>query len=164
MRRSLPGITAVVVFAAASLLASSSAFARAGDRSVDETYPVATTVCAKAHAGTLPPRLAPQAVAVMGACDTLENGFRPLVASVDAAESQYLTTVSTQKGLVAAVCTRPVSDHAACTAARSSAHAAISAARDTERTAVTAFHTGVEGNRTTFWSTIGTLRSGSATT
>jgi hypothetical protein len=163
MRRSLPGIAAVAVVAAASLIASSSALARAGDRTVSETYPVATAVCAKAHAATLPPRLAAQAVAVIGACDTLENAFPPLVASVDAAESQYLSTVSAQKGLVAAACTRPVSDHAACVSARSSARTAIITAHGTERTAVTAFHTAVEGNRTAFWNTIGALRSGSAT-
>jgi len=163
MRRPLPGIAAVAVVAAASLVASSSALARAGDRTVDETYPVATAVCAKAHANTLPPRLAPQAAAVIGACATLENAFRPLVANVDAAEAQYLATASAQKGLVAAACTRPVSDHAACLSARTSARASIITARGTKQAAVVTFHTMVQGNRNAFWSTIGALRGTSST-
>jgi hypothetical protein len=163
MRRPLPGIAAVAVLAAASLAASSSALARAGDRTVDQTYPVATAVCAKAHTGTLPPRLAPQAAAVIGACETLENAFRPLVASVDAAEAQFLAVVSAQKGFVAAACTRPVSNHAACRSARASARAAIISARGTRQGAVLSFHTAVEGNRKAFWNAIGALRGTSPT-
>lgn len=159
MRRTLPLIAAAVT--AASLGVTSSALARAGDRTVDETYPVATAVCVKAHAGTLPPKLVGQQTAVLSACDTLENAFPPLVATVDAAEAQYLSVVSTQKGLASAACTRPVSDHAACVQARLSAHSAVIAAHGTARDAVVAFHTAVEANRNTFWSTLQSLRTAS---
>jgi hypothetical protein len=154
--RQLPLIAVAV--AAASLAASSTAFARAGDRTVDQTYPVATALCAKAHSAMLPPRLAPQASAVIAACDTLENAFPPLVATVDAAEAQYLSAVSAQKGQITATCTRPVSDHAACRSARLSARAAIITAHGTELEAVVAFHTAVEANRATFWTTVQALR------
>lgn len=160
MRRHLPVIAAAV--AVASLGVSSSAFARAGDRGVDQTYPVATALCVKAHAGTLPARLAPQVSAVVSACDTLENAFPPLVATVDAAESQYLYVVSTQKGLVATACTRPVAVQATCATARRNARTTMIAAHGTEGTAVLAFHTAVETNRTTFWSTIQSLRGGTS--
>jgi hypothetical protein len=157
MRRQLPVIAVAVV--AVSLATSASALARAGDRSVDETYPVATALCTKVHAGTLPPRLASQASAVMGACDTLENAFGPLVVTVESAQSQFLGVVSTQKGLVTAACVRPVSDHGACISARTSARAAIVAARGVDRAAVATFHSSVEANRSAFWTTIQSLRS-----
>jgi hypothetical protein len=160
MRKQLPMIAVVV---AVSLVASASALAAAGDRSVDQTYPVATALCVKAHTAALPTRLAAQGSAVLSTCDTLENAFPQLVATVTAAESQYLKVVSVQKGLISSPCVRPVSDHTACVDTRTSARAAIVAAHGVERTAVTAFHTSVEANRTAFWTTIQSLRGPTST-
>jgi len=130
---------------------------------VDQTYPVATALCVRAHAGTLPAKLQPSVSAVISACDTLENAFPPLVATVDAAESEYLSTVSSQKALVTAPCTRPVSNHGACATVRADVHAAIVTAHGNEAAAVLTFHTAVEANRKAFWSTIESLRGGSST-
>jgi hypothetical protein len=141
---------------------SSSALARVGDRSVDQTYPVATALCARAHASTLPTKLAPQSAAVISACNTLVNAFAPLQSTVDAAEAAYLTTVSQQKALVAAACTRPVSDHAACNAARDTKTTTIATAATTRMNAATSYRTAIEANRTTFWATIQSLRRGSS--
>jgi hypothetical protein len=146
-----------------TLTVTASAMARAGDRTAAETYPVATALCVNAHAATLPPRLEPSAAKVIVACDTLANAFGPLVSTVDAAEAQFLSTVSNQKSLVAAACPRPVKDHAACLAARTTKHTTNAAARVTLQSAVATFHTAVEANRTTFWSTIQPLRGASST-
>jgi hypothetical protein len=143
---------------ALTLTMTTSAFARAGDRPFAQTYPVASVLCVKAHAGTLGPKLQPQAAAVITACDTLENAYGPLVSTVDAAESTYLSVVSTQKGLVTAACPMPVTNQSACAAARATAKSTIAAARMTEHTAATAYRTAIEANRTTFWNTIGALR------
>jgi hypothetical protein len=161
MRRQLPLIAVAV--AVVSLVASASALAAAGDRSVDQTYPVATALCVKAHTGALPTKLVAQASAVVSACDTLENAFPPLVATVDGALSQYLKVVSAQKNLVAAACVRPVSAHTACVDARTSARAAIVVAGGVRRVAVTSFHSSVEANRSAFWTTIQSLRGPSST-
>jgi hypothetical protein len=162
MRTRMLGIVGAV--ALAGLVAAPGALARAGDRTVNQTYPVATALCVKAHTGTLPAKLAPHTAPVITACDTLINAFSPLQVTVDAAESQFLGTVSTQKSLVASVCTKPVADHAACTTARLKATAAIAGARATEVTAVATFHAAVETNRAAFGQTIVTLRGGSSTT
>ena len=84
MRR---GLIACISGAAALMLAASgSAFARAGERTLAETYPVATVVCAKARTGApLPPRLTGARAGVVLAFNTLENAFGPLVCTVDAA-------------------------------------------------------------------------------
>jgi hypothetical protein len=143
---------------ALTLTVTTSAFARAGDRPFAETYPVASALCVKAHAGTLGSKLNPQAGAVVTACDALENPYGMLVSTVDAAEAIYLNVVSTQKGLVTAACPRPVTNKATCSTARATAKSAIAAARTIEQTAVTAYHTSIEANRTTFWNAISALR------
>jgi hypothetical protein len=162
MRRQL--LVVVGAVAALALGAAPAALARAGDRTLTDTYPVATALCVKAHANTLPPRLGPQVTAVITACNKLYNGFPPLVTAVDGAESSYLQTVADQKTLVAAACAKPVTNRPACIAARTNAHGTITAAHLNEVAAISTFHAGVETNRTTFWSTIQTLRGSSTST
>ena len=142
-----------------ALVTAQGAFARAGERTAAQTYPVASALCVKARNNALPPRLATSDTAVRTACDTLLNAYGPLVSSVDSAESTLLSTLSTQRGLVAAACTRPVANRAACHAARASALSVDRAARTTEIAAVARFHASVEANRNTFWTTIQSLRS-----
>ena len=165
MRRQVLGMVGAAI--AVSLMVPGSALARAGDRTFAETYPAATALClrATAHPAALGPKLAPHAAQVIGACQTLNNAFLPLVSTVDTAEAALLNTLAAQKLLVATACPRPVpaSEKAACKAARATAHTTDATARSTERTAVTAFHTAIEANRTTFWSAIASLR-GTATT
>src|SRR5579871_1440124 len=103
---------------AIALATSGSALARAGDHTFAQTYPVASALCVKAHAAMLPPRLAANRVAVVAACDTLQNAYGPLVTTVDNAEAAYLTAIGAQRSLVAAACTKPVTNPAACQAAR----------------------------------------------
>lgn len=149
---------AVLAATAATLAVTASASARAGDRSLTQTYPVATVLCVKAHTGTLPAALAPQVSAVIAACDALENPFPGLVSTVDAAEATMLDTLSAQRALVAAACPRPVTDKAACMAARATAKSTDAAARDTEQAAASAYRSAIDANRTTFWSAISALR------
>jgi hypothetical protein len=156
MRRLMLGSIAAAV--ALTLTLTASAFARAGDRTVTQTYPVATALCVKAHTGTLPPKLAPSAAAVRAACDALENAFPTLVSTVDGAESTYLSTVSAQKALVATVCAKPVTNKAACEGARATQTSTDGTARTTLQTARTAYHTAIEANRVSFWNTISALR------
>ena len=157
MRRMLIGSTAGAC--ALALVTAGGAFARAGDRTAAETYPVASALCVSANNNVLPRRLTAAKTQVLTACGTLLTAYVPLVATVDGAESTLLGTLSTQKGLVAAACPTPVADAAACRTARSTARSVDGAARLTEVAAVRAFHTAVEANRTTFWTTIQSLRS-----
>ena len=165
MRRQVMGIVGAAI--AVSLTVPGSALARAGGRTLAETYPVATSLCvrATAHPVTLGRRLEPNAAQVIAACQTLDNAFLPLVSTVDTAEAALLNTIAAQKLLVATACPRPVpiSEKAACQAARATARTTDAGARSTEQAAVTAFHTAIEANRTTFWSTIASLRSTATT-
>lgn len=114
--------------------------------------------CARSKAATLPAKLASHVAAVSTACDTLENAFGSLVSMVDAAEATLLNTVSAQEVLVASVCPKSVGTRTACATARATATSADMAARTTEQAAVAAYHTGIDANRMTFWSTISALR------
>ena len=159
MRRGLVGCVSGVC--ALGLAVSGSAFARAGERTMVQTYPVATALCAKARSGAaLPPRLVSDRAGVVLACNTLENAFGPLVSTVDAAEAAYLTTVSNQRSMVAAACTRPVADVAACRAARITKRGTDAAALLTRRAAVDVFRNSIRANRDTFWATVRALRMG----
>lgn len=141
------------------LVSAGTASARAGERSVSETYPVATALCERAHAGTLPPRLTANAAQVITACNALDNGFGPLVIAVDNAESAYLAVLATQRGLVNTACEKPVNDRATCITARETARTTDAAARATRIAAAAQFRASVEANRATFWATIQSLRS-----
>ena len=147
---------------ALTLAASGTAFARAGDRTAAETYPVATALCQKAAASALPARLELSRAQVRSACDTLGNAFGPLVTTVDNAEASYLSTVAAQRALVAAACAKPVTNHAACLAARTTRRTTDATALATRQSAVHLFQTSVENNRLTFWAAIKALRGGSA--
>ena len=157
MRRMLIGSTAGAC--ALALVTAGGAFARAGDRPAAVTYPVASALCVSAHNNVLPPRLTAARTPVLTACGTLLTAYLPLVATVDGAEATLLSTLSTQKGLVSAACPTPVVSASACQAARATAISVDGSARVTEVAAVTAFHTAVEANRNTFWTTIQSLRS-----
>jgi hypothetical protein len=157
MRRMLIGSTAAAC--ALALVTAGGAFARAGDRTAAETYPVASALCVKAHANTIPPKLVASRTQVLTACDTLLNAYGPLVATVDGAEATLLGTLSTQKGLVAAACPKPVANATACQNARASALSVDTAAHTTESAAVAQFHSSVEANRNAFWTTVQSLRS-----
>ena len=159
MRRMLIGSTAAAC--ALALVTAGGAFARAGDRTAAETYPVASALCANARNNVLPTKLTAAKTQVLAACDTLLNAYGPLVATVDGAEATLLSTLSTQKALVVAACPRPVANAAACRAARATAISVDRTARATEVAAGMAFHAAVEANRNTFWTTIQSLRSSS---
>jgi hypothetical protein len=157
------GITGCVAGACALALATSgTAFARAGDRTVDETYPVATALCVKARTNTLPARLMANRSGVLAACYALENAYGPLVTTVDDAEAAYLATVAAQRSLAATACTRPVANVTTCQAARTTRRTSDTTALTTRRSAVDSYHASVEATRTTFWTTVQGLRSTSS--
>jgi hypothetical protein len=148
----------LAVACALPLSLAAGASARAGDLTFDQTYPVASALCVKAHNYTLPARLAASRTQVIAACDALVNAFGPLVSTADAAESAYLNTVGTERNDVSQVCTRPVADHTVCFDARQSARSTDSTAATTRVTAVSSFRSSIEANRATFWTTVAGLR------
>ncbi|MGD0198136.1 MAG: hypothetical protein ABSC56_09565 [Solirubrobacteraceae bacterium] len=159
MRVTTCGALAAPLFAGLALAGAANA-AVAGTQTFDQTYPVASALCAKAPAGTLPKRLEENKAAVITACNTLQDAFGPLQSAVTSAEQQYSSTVASEQAKVHAVCPpTTAAGRPACRSARQAALAADGAARSTRRAAVLTYHGSVETNREAFWTTISNLRS-----
>jgi hypothetical protein len=159
MRTRLLGAASSAIIA--TLVFAGSAAATPGSRTVAQTYPVATALCAKASTGALGKKLEPHQAQVLAACATLEDAFPPLVSAVTAAETQYANTLAAQRADVTAACvTNPtLAERTACQAARKQRRLVDASARLTRRAAVQSYHTSVRADRSTFWTTISSLRN-----
>jgi hypothetical protein len=133
------------------------ASAKAGDRTFEQTYPVASGLCAKAVAGTLPKRLEPQAAQVTTACNTLQSAFGPLQTTVKNAEAQYAAGLAAVKASIQSAC---VTKGPACRTARIQGRAQKRNLRVLRHLAVRTYYVNIEANRRTFWATIHALRGG----
>ena len=147
--------------AAVALIAAPAASAKPGKRSFERTYPYASALCAKNANGHTPKRLAASVNEVATACATLKTSFTN-------AQNAYTTTVApleTQaRSTVAAarVNCRGTADRHACRTARHDARVTLRGLRRQVTVAGWTYHDSVDGARQTFWSTIRTLRGGSA--
>jgi hypothetical protein len=151
---------AAATVAAASLVLAGGASAKAGERTYQETYPRASTLCANVSAGGGPKRLRSATSAVLADCTTLKNGFTTAQSAVQAAQSSFTSGLAADQAAIAAVCTPPVANHAACRSTRRVERAAIRALRREHRAAVRLYYATIEANRRTFWAAIHALPGG----
>ena len=91
MTRSIP---AAAVGLAALALAPAAAQAQAGSRTFAQTFPRASALCARAQAGSLPPKLAGQTSQVQSACTTLQGSFTSAQTTVLAAQMTFANGVA----------------------------------------------------------------------
>jgi hypothetical protein len=147
----------VVAMMLATLALAGVASAKAGDRTFAQTYPVASGLCAKAVAGTLPKRLAPQAAQVTAACNTLQSAFGPLQTAVLSAQAQFTAGLAAVKASIQSAC---ATKGQACHTARIQGRAQRRNLRALHRLAVKTYYVNIEANRRTFWATIHALRGG----
>jgi hypothetical protein len=152
----------LAVAAAALLILPAAASARPGQRSFDQTYPIASKLCTNVAAGGGPIALRPDAAQVAALCGTLKTSF-------NGAQGTYFATVTPLKeqadGLVAqtraACATRP---SAICKSTRKANRVTLEGLRSQVRTAGTTYRATVEAGRTAFWNAIHGLRGGAAIT
>lgn len=153
---------AVATLAATVGFAATAGAALPGSLTFDQTYPVASQLCAKASAGTLPKRLVANQAKVIAACTTLQDAFGPLQATVIQAEQTYQSALAVEKAKVQAVCPpSTATGRPACRDARIQARLAHDTARLAQREAIQTYRDAVRSNRLTFWNTIASLRSSS---
>ena len=142
-------------------LVPASAGAVAGNRSFTQTYPYASALCAKAQAGTLPKKLAPQRAQVTTACTTLQSSFTQDQSTVQAAQTSFQSGVAAARAARKAACAPP-RQQPKCRDARITAQSQLRTLRVNHRAAVRTYSISVEAARRTFWSTIRSLRGGSS--
>ena len=144
---------------AVALTITGTASAKAGDRSFEQTYPVASKLCAKVAAGHTPKGLKSQAAQVTAACTKLQTAFGPLQAAVQAAQTTLANGVAADRAKIQQAC-QPASNRQTCRQTRIQARADIKTLRAAHRQAVRTYYIQIEGNRRSFWATIHSLRGG----
>jgi hypothetical protein len=145
---------------AATLAVTGTAGAKAGERTFQQTYPVASQLCAKVAIGKGPKRLRPFAAQVAADCTTLSSGFSAAQSAVLAAQASFASGLAADRAAIAAVCTPPVKNRPLCRSTRRSEHAAIVALRREHTAALHLYYTTVEANRHAFWAAIHSLPGG----
>ena len=140
---------------ALALATSSSAFASDQTPTTQRIFPEASALCATAGSGAaLPARVTVTPAAVAAACTTLQNAFAQQLAALGAAQTTLRQTMSTQQSAMVAACPVPITDAAACHAARETRTKTDEAAILTYRAAIATFHAAIVTDRTAFWTAV----------
>jgi hypothetical protein len=156
----------LLAVAACALVAAPAASAHPGKRSFERTYPHASRLCAQVAGGHAPKRLAGSTAAVVSACTLLrtsftsaQNGYVTTTAPLEQQATDALKTLR-----VTCRQARANGDRATCRQARRDTRATLRTLRGQVRSAAVTYHGAVDGARKTFWTTIRSLRGGSAIT
>jgi hypothetical protein len=151
----------VALAATAALLAiPSAASARAGDRTYQETYPVASKLCTEVAAGKRP-RLHRFAARIQADCAALQAGFTVAQADVLAARTTLGAAIAADRAAIAAACPPPMVGHPPCERVRDSEDPAIDVLHRQLVNAARRYFRVVEAHRRVFWRdihAIGVLR------
>lgn len=151
----LVGIVAVTA-AIAPLAVPSAAGARAGDRTFQQTYPVASQLCANVAAGKAKhlKRFAPQ---VLADCAVLQNAFNAAHSTVLAARAATAVAITADRAVIAAACPKPLTHRPLCDRTRDPELRAIAALERQQIRAARRYYRTIEANRRIFWRAIRAL-------
>jgi hypothetical protein len=152
----LLGIVAMAA-AAAPLAVPAAASAHAGERTVAQTYPVATALCAKVTAGTERRRLKPYAAQVLADCTALQSGFTAAQSAVLLARTTTAAQIASEQASTTAACPTPKDVQAACRHARRADRNAILALQRQRVHAVRLYYVTIETGRDHFWKAVRVL-------
>jgi hypothetical protein len=144
--------------AGAALAFPAAAGARAGDRTFQQTFPVASTVCAKVAAGTEGKHLKRFATQVTADCTALQSTFSTAQSTVLAARSAISAQIAADRALTGAAC--PASAKAptvACRHTRAVNDLAIDRLHRQMHHAVRRYYRTIEAARERFWNAIHAL-------
>jgi len=146
------------VGALALLVLPSAASARPGQRSFDQTFPIASRLCTHVAHGQGPIKLRPVSAQVAALCATLSTSFTTT-------QSGYFATVTPIRQQVIAVQAQTrqacaLRPSPTCRTARMQARKTLAGLRAQVRAAAATYRAGNETARRTFWSAIHTLRGG----
>jgi hypothetical protein len=146
------GVLAVAA-TTALLVIPSAANARAGDRTFQQTYPVASKLCTEVAAGKRKHlrRFAPR---VLADCAVLQSGFTTAQGEVLAARATLGSAVAVDRAAIVAACPAPMVGQPACENIRATEDVAIGALRRQLADAARRYFRVVEAHRLVFWRAI----------
>jgi hypothetical protein len=141
----------LAVAATAALLAiPSAASARAGDRTFQETYPVASKLCTEVAAGKRK-RLHRFATRVLADCAVLQSAFTADQSEVLAARATLGSAVAVDRAAIVVACPPPMVGHPSCEHIRTTENVAVGALRRQLVDAALRYFRVAETHRLIFW-------------
>jgi hypothetical protein len=153
LRRGLLG--AVAVSASAISLAAApvagAASPKAGEKTFQQTYPLATKICAGVAAGTENKHLKRFARQILANCTALQSAFTAAESTVVAARTTLTAQIMADRAVVGTACPKPKGTAPLCLQTRSQQSKAIATLRAQRLLAVRQYYKTVEANRATFW-------------
>jgi hypothetical protein len=160
MSLSTRSVGALAVAATAALLViPSAASARAGDHTFQETYPVASKLCAEVTTGKRK-RLRHFAPRVLADCAALQSGFTAAQSEVLAARTTLGSALAADRAAIVTACPAPMVGHTPCEHIRATENVAIAALRRQLVHAARRYFRIVEAHRLAFWRAIHAIPSG----
>jgi hypothetical protein len=156
VRKSLAG-AAAVVGVSVSLASPAAAGARAGEKTFQQTFPVASRVCEKVAAGTENAHLKKFATQVAADCATLQAEFSGAQTTVLAVRASVTAGIAADRSSIVAACPTPNDGALSCKLSRAHNTALIKALHHQMTAAARSYWHTVELARHRFWTAIRTL-------
>jgi hypothetical protein len=148
--------------AAASTLAlalpGAAGASKPGDLTFQQTFPLASRLCAKVAAGTENKHLKAAAAQVTVDCEALQSTFTAAQTTVLAARAAIDPALAADRALLRAACPNPKVVHAACRKAHRVDDAAIVVLLHQRHAARHSYYKSVEAARKQFWAQVRALR------
>jgi hypothetical protein len=153
LRRRLLG--AVAISASAISLAvpavAGATSLKAGEKTFQQTYPLASKICASVAAGTEGTHLKKFAAQITADCTTLQTAFTAAQTTVVAARTTLTAQIMADRAAITAACPAPNDKAPTCLSTRATVGKAIDALRHQRLMAVRLFYKTNEANRVAFW-------------
>jgi hypothetical protein len=124
---------------------------KAGEKTFQQTYPLASKICASVAAGTESKHLKRFATQILVDCTALQSAFTAAQTTVLAARTTLTAQITADRAAVTTACPTPKDTAAACLQTRSQQSKAIAALRFQRLLAVRHYYKTVEANRHAFW-------------
>jgi hypothetical protein len=153
-------IALTAVLAATTALAlPAAAGAKAGDRTFQKTYPLASSLCARVAANTVGKQTKRVAPAITADCAVLQSSFTTAQSSVLATRAALTPTLTADRAALNGACAPPPGQgQAACQQAHKTNDAPIAQLGRQLRKAARAYYRAIESARLHFWNSVHALR------
>jgi hypothetical protein len=148
-------LTAVCTFAICAVASAS-----AGHRSFEQTYPLASKLCANVAKGGGPKSLRPSKTQVLADCSALQTGFKASQLAVLTTDTSIAHERATQRASVLSACAGALAHKPPCTHARRKARKALEILEQRQIRAARNYYKAVEAARRAFWAQIHALPGG----
>lgn len=140
-----------------SLAVPAIAGAKAGDNSIQKTYPLATKLCGKVAEGTENKHLKKYATQVTADCAKLTSDFNAAQATVLAARASIEPQIAALKAATKTACPTPGHQTALCHSTRKTNEDAVTVLNRQMHQAARHYYEAVEASRHAFWRSVKSL-------